>query len=135
MTAPRLYFSHESSTRKVGVVKTDCSNCGNPLEAHRIGKQRYCLPCHASFMRVTRPKHSELPDEARKKANVRGLAKYYQKKGEIEVKPCEVCGAAHAEKHHDDYSKPKDVRWLCRPHHLQWHRVNDGKILNENKNG
>lgn len=41
--------------------------------------------------------------------------------------PCEVCGAIHGNKgasihgHHDDYSKPKDVRWLCALHHRQHH--------------
>ena len=36
--------------------------------------------------------------------------------------PCKVCGSTervHA--HHDDYSKPLDVRWLCAAHHRQWH--------------
>lgn len=34
---------------------------------------------------------------------------------------CEVCGAARVVAHHDDYSKPLAVRWLCRPHHLRHH--------------
>jgi len=28
-------------------MKTACSSCETPLEPHRIGKQRYCLSCHA----------------------------------------------------------------------------------------
>lgn len=37
--------------------------------------------------------------------------------GRLTRKPCEVCGAPRATAHHVDYSKPLDVRWLCRPHH------------------
>lgn len=42
--------------------------------------------------------------------------------GKIVRGSCEVCGAAKAEGHHDDYSKPLDVRWLCRKHHMEQHR-------------
>jgi len=46
--------------------------------------------------------------------------------GEIERKPCEICGDPDTDAHHDDYSKPFDVRWLCRPHHGTLHRqIND----------
>lgn len=37
---------------------------------------------------------------------------------------CEVCGAGSARAHHDDYGRPLDVRWLCGPHHAEWHRHN-----------
>jgi hypothetical protein len=37
--------------------------------------------------------------------------------GRITKRPCEVCGAAKVEAHHDDYAKPLEVRWLCNPHH------------------
>lgn len=47
------------------------------------------------------------------------------KLGKIKKLPCEVCGEnrknfVHA--HHDDYSKPLEVRWLCAIHHKQAHR-------------
>jgi hypothetical protein len=41
--------------------------------------------------------------------------------GELVRSPCEVCGAAEVDGHHDDYSKPLDVRWLCRTHHCEHH--------------
>ena len=34
---------------------------------------------------------------------------------------CEVCGSFRVDAHHDDYSKPLVVRWLCRRHHMLWH--------------
>lgn len=43
--------------------------------------------------------------------------------GQLERLPCEVCGTAKTEAHHDDYSKPLDVRWLCQPHHRAHHRA------------
>ena len=44
------------------------------------------------------------------------------KQGRLARMPCEICGVAKVDAHHDDYSKPLDVRWLCRSHHLEFHR-------------
>lgn len=55
------------------------------------------------------------------------------RKGLTERGPCEVCGAVHGingarvDGHHDDYSKPMAVRWLCRKHHLEAHRRTVGR--------
>jgi hypothetical protein len=43
------------------------------------------------------------------------------KSGRIIRQPCEMCEAEKAEAHHDDYSKPLSVRWLCRSHHQLLH--------------
>ena len=102
--------------------KCNCSKCGSILEQNRIGKQRYCKSCHAEFMRLNRPKHSELKEESRLKANARSYLNVYLKRGSIVKEPCAICGDSHAEAHHEDYSKPLEVIWLCREHHLSHHR-------------
>ena len=51
------------------------------------------------------------------------------KRGILRPQPCEVCGEEKAQAHHDDYTKPLDVRWLCVRHHNEWHRINGkGKL-------
>jgi len=45
------------------------------------------------------------------------------KTGHVKRQPCEVCGSLKSEGHHDDYSKPLDVKWLCLKHHRERHRV------------
>jgi hypothetical protein len=42
--------------------------------------------------------------------------------GKIKISPCVVCGSTQSlEKHHPDYSKPLEIVWLCRRHHLAVH--------------
>lgn len=41
--------------------------------------------------------------------------------GRLTAMPCEVCGAARTVAHHDDYTRPLDVRWLCQRHHMALH--------------
>jgi hypothetical protein len=42
--------------------------------------------------------------------------------GRLEKKGCEVCGDK-AQAHHEDYSKPLQVRWLCFKHHREEHAI------------
>ena len=39
------------------------------------------------------------------------------KSGQLTRQPCEICGEP-AQAHHEDYSRPLDVRWRCFEHHL-----------------
>lgn len=42
--------------------------------------------------------------------------------GRLQKLPCEVCGEVSSHGHHDDYSKPLSVIWLCAFHHGERHR-------------
>lgn len=96
------------------------------------GKQQYrqlCLECKAVKFKASvtalggygvriRQARSKFPDRnlARRKteAAIRG--------GKLIKQPCERCGVSdniHA--HHEDYSLPLQVMWLCTKHHAERH--------------
>lgn len=43
------------------------------------------------------------------------------KSGSLLKGVCEVCADPIVDAHHDDYSQPLSVRWLCRQHHIRLH--------------
>lgn len=47
---------------------------------------------------------------------------YAVKTGKIKRMACEICGTVEdVHGHHEDYSKPLLVQWLCRKHHREKH--------------
>jgi len=47
--------------------------------------------------------------------------RYLKRAGRLINQPCEICGKLRADAHHDDYTKPKEIRWLCPKHHRDFH--------------
>lgn len=41
--------------------------------------------------------------------------------GRLLRQACEICGAKQVHAHHEDYSKPLEVKWLCSTHHAEHH--------------
>lgn len=44
------------------------------------------------------------------------------RQGRLVRQPCIICGDPESDGHHEDYSKPLEVIWLCRGHHIRLHR-------------
>jgi len=64
------------------------------------------------------------------KRKVHSIIEHALRDGKLIKKPCEVCyTTVKVEAHHDDYSKPLDIKWLCRKDHKLVHRIL--KILKE----
>jgi hypothetical protein len=87
----------------------------------------------AEAQRAYRARHPERAREADRPAKRRWNARNAEKirahtavhnairRRKLQRGPCEVCGADRVHAHHDDYSKPLVVRWLCPLHHRQLH--------------
>jgi len=105
-----------------------CRKCGlNPRPVAPFGKQtqpRWCLKCHAAYMREYRKKHpvtiATMTPEQRLKYNARHAAIMRTKRKKLTKKPCEVCGNK-AQMHHPDHSKPFEIVFLCHFHHQELH--------------
>lgn len=117
---------HASEVTGLPLYIRNCSKCGkcefipqDPANP-RPRPQRYCRACKAAHKREWRKTHPQSAEQ-RAKSNARSYAHVYRDRGKIKRKPCEQCGSMDAEMHHHDYSKPLDVRWLCRPCHLSEH--------------
>ena len=73
-------------------------------------------------MREWRKSHPMTPEQ-RRKDNCRSYAGVYYRRGLLKKQPCEDCGSKDTQMHHDDYSKPLKVIWLCRGCHLARHSI------------
>ena len=89
-----------------------CKECTRSLWNEAYGSGHYTKrggPC------------STPPDPV--KRNARHLFQGAVRHGRLKRQPCELCGDVKTHGHHDDYSKPLEVRWLCQKHHGQAHRL------------
>ena len=98
-----------------------------PLNCHRCleeGRSRYsyfeiggvpvCMPCFLW----------EPPTQAELYKKAHDMVAAAKANGSLIEQPCEICGSViDVEAHHDNYSKPLEVRWLCIQHHRQHHRL------------
>jgi hypothetical protein len=82
-----------------------CPDCDAVFELK--GNQLSCLECSYARSKI--------------QALAGSIANTAMRQGRISRQPCEVCGNPKVDAHHDDYSRPLKVRWLCRSHHRQHH--------------
>ena len=114
-----------------------CPKCGEskPVEeyykqpSNRSGLSPYCIPCQRVYNRERQRKNGATASRSKDRWR-EGNQHVYRAhralrvallKGRVSERPCEVCGAGKAHAHHDDYSKPLDVIWLCPVHHRERH--------------
>lgn len=112
-----------------------CKKCGKEFRADR-NRTIYCgLPCFY-LNRLSGEKSAnwkggkgfaQRKREYRKKFPLKETAhqavKYGLKTGRIKKSPCADCGNKKVEAHHNDYTKPLEIVWYCRRHHVVAHKT------------
>lgn len=94
-----------------------CSDCGSVFKGYN--RRQRCDACRSSHNKKRRA-------EAEQKFSAWRETKALIRTGVLVRQPCEVCGEVEVHAHHEDYSRPADVRWLCSKCHSWWHhRVTD----------
>lgn len=91
-------------------------------ERGRIKQRRRRAGIKAAPLRMaTTKKEAKLRtrDPLKKKAHV--TYNYALRTGKLKRQPCAICGLQKTEGHHEDYSKPLEVIWLCKQHHTELH--------------
>ena len=125
----------------------NCNTCHiNPVLAAGLCSKCYWKKYYQEHKPAYAKRAAKYRETAREKHNARSRAsykqnpKYWKEWGKQRDKtkttavnaanryfnkilPCEVCGTReNIEKHHEDYTKPLKVRWLCRKHHRELHK-------------
>jgi hypothetical protein len=128
-----------------------CTKCNNAYNSARYKRRmldpKYVLKQRARY-KVRREKdkllgksnihyrHRAYINHKKWEENNRGKIRAYNylhrviKSGKMVKEPCRVCGSPFVQMHHEDYSKPLNVMFLCTKHHHELHvRKREAELL------
>ena len=91
-------------------------------KAHREERRIYKLEHYQGITPATRRSLNKWKENNKEKVYAHKKVYIAIKLGKIKREPCEICGETErVQAHHEDYSQPLDVIWLCRKHHAWIH--------------
>ena len=110
-------------------LTSSCDSCLKIRDRARyINERSYRLERHKIYMLSEKGKQSHKESVEKWQANNKEkraahiLLGSAIKQKKITKAPCAKCGELKVEAHHEDYSRPLDVTWLCQPHHKARHK-------------
>jgi hypothetical protein len=121
-----LYDKSRSKNPERAAARYNYSKTAQGIESGNRAKKKWAANNKGKVYEITKSYREKNPT----KYKAHGKISYAIKTGLLARMPCEVCSSTeniHA--HHDDYSKPLNIRWLCAIHHNKWHKIN-GEGLN-----
>ena len=110
-----------------------CQRCGkqrdasefpmSPVTKQPIATCRACMPQYQRGGKPEREGKRRWQRANREKRAAHKAVEYAVLRGDLKRQPCVRCGSEdRVVAHHDDYSRPLDVMWLCWPCHVERHR-------------
>ena len=109
-------------------IRHRCKKCSNEIKKHYYQANRKKLKEYERAIAKTErgkkyraEKRRRIKKKYPQKHKARRIVYLAIKSDKLTRQPCQVCGNPKVEAHHDDYSKPLDVRWLCHKHHREVH--------------
>jgi hypothetical protein len=112
-------------------ILQQCLFCGKsfyaPIKEIRRGRGKLCSKiCANNWQSQTKTigEGSRARKNAKRRADrtkdrAREAVARAIKVGILIRQPCVICGQEKAEAHHEDYSKPLKIIWLCQKHHRE----------------
>ena len=131
---PTEFYGKDSNCKECRKAKVRAYRQANIEAVKAYDRERGRDEKRRSAVKERRPRYREKHNEVYAKA---WIAKNPEKRkahgavwsairsGKLIKQPCEVCGEIKVEAHHDDYTKPLDVRWLCPAHHGKTRRIDE----------
>lgn len=106
--------SYKCNGRRAGQMTTPRLGTDNPSWKGGVSSGENEKAYRATYARSYRKTHQD-------REIVYGKTKAALQSGKLQRQPCSVCGGK-AQAHHEDYTKPLDITWLCQTHHAARHR-------------
>lgn len=121
----------EFGNRKASVdgLSSKCKTCQRVYDKarnnqkHRIEARKIYAQTDEGKLKTNKAK-AEYRKRNPQKTAAHSMVAYHIRSGHLHKEPCEVCSETEAHAHHDDYTKPLNIRWLCDFHHKEWHKTN-----------
>jgi hypothetical protein len=91
------------------------------LERHRIKSEKARAAGKKASKESFKKGRMAWDQKNKHKKYAQGKVAMAIKTGKIKKEPCSICGNENSEAHHEDYSRPLYIIWLCKKHHMERH--------------